>query len=241
MTLPPMARLGVAELGLAVAALDRDGVVVLERAVSEAACAAVRAQMAPYLEASYLVGAGPGGANARRPGAVLARSRASWAMAMHPAVLQLCEGVLGRQVLSGRSEQQLVSEMWEDRAFKQHPYNLDLTQMINIGPGGTAQVGRGHSTALTRVPLVVLPSPGCGGERAIVGEKRGGAGSGERRMMREWPCTHRPSQRLTVSALRPPAGSAPRCGEAHHGLPAARARDHHQRHVGPPGFHRRRR
>jgi ectoine hydroxylase-related dioxygenase (phytanoyl-CoA dioxygenase family) len=137
-TLPPglvTVRWPDASLEQAVAALDRDGAFVLENAASAEACDAVREQMRPYVEASTETA---DGSNTRRPGAVIGRSRASWALATHPFLRQVCEGVLGRQVLT-RSSDEVAAELFADRGFKQHPYYLDISMLIAVGPGGLAQ------------------------------------------------------------------------------------------------------
>ena len=124
-----------ASLEQAVAALDRDGAFILENAASAEACDAVREQMRPYVEASTVTA---DGSNTRRPGAVIGRSRASWALATHPFLRQVCEGVLGRQVLT-RTSEEVAAELFADRGFRQHPYYLDISMMIAVGSGGLAQ------------------------------------------------------------------------------------------------------
>jgi hypothetical protein len=118
----------------AIAALARDGAFVLEGAVPAEMCDAVRAQVAPYVDAA----APRSGGAVRRAGAVLGRSRASWPLATHPALLQVCEGVLGRQVLRSTASE-VEAQLFADRGFKQHPYNLDLSILIAVEPGGAAQ------------------------------------------------------------------------------------------------------
>lgn len=122
-----------ASIEQAVAALDRDGAFVLENAASIQACDAVREQMRPYVEASKVEGS-----NTSRPGAVVGRSRASWALATHPFLRQVCEGVLGRQVLT-RTSDELAAELFADRGFQQHPYYLDISMLIAVGSGALAQ------------------------------------------------------------------------------------------------------
>eukprot|EP01043_Picozoa_sp_COSAG02_P076837 COSAG02_NODE_16524_length_1077_cov_0.822086_1_plen_341_part_10 len=124
-----------ASLEQAVAALDRDGAFIVENAASVEACDAVQDQMRPYVEASAET---TDGSKTRRPGAVIGRSRASWALATHPFLRQVCEGVLGRQVLT-RSSDEVAAELFADRGFKQHPYYLDISMLIAVGPGGLAQ------------------------------------------------------------------------------------------------------
>ena len=120
-----------ASLAQAVAALDRDGAFVLANAASPAVCEAVKEQMRPYVDASPPTS---DGSNARRPGAVIGRSRASWALATHPFLRQICEGVLGRQVLS-RTKEEVAGELFADRGFQQHPYLFrSFTDAANPNP-----------------------------------------------------------------------------------------------------------
>ena len=118
-----------------VAGLARDGAVIVEAAVTAAACAAVEREMDPHIQA--VVAEGPN--RSRRPGCVLARSPASWELAEHPLVLQACEGVLGRQVLTKPNSDAVAAQMFPDRGFRRHPWQLDLTQIILIEPGGTSR------------------------------------------------------------------------------------------------------
>jgi hypothetical protein len=83
---------GVVEMMLA--ALQRDGCVVLSSAVSTAVCDAIEAEIAPYKWRSRLDGRTEG-----ITGSLLSRSRFVQYMAAHPAVVAAVEAVLGRQVL----------------------------------------------------------------------------------------------------------------------------------------------
>ena len=125
----------VSPMSRAIAALQRDGAFVLEGGMPAGACDAVRAQMAPYVEASAMT---TDGGRTRRPAAVLSRSRASWSFAAHPFVRKLCEGVLGRQALQSTAEE-VEAQLFADRRFKQHPYNLDISMLICVEPGGKSQ------------------------------------------------------------------------------------------------------
>ena len=85
------------------AALVRDGAVIVRNAVPAETCERLRREMAPYVEETPLKGSmlDPSIPKAtRRTGAVLARSRASWELAAHPLVMEVCDGFLGRQVAS---------------------------------------------------------------------------------------------------------------------------------------------
>ena len=135
-----------ADIAAAAAALARDGAVVIERALDPRKCEAVRAEMAPYVaeaaEEQWLLldseGKPSTSAGACASGCVLARSPASWDFAQHPLILELCEGVLGRQVLT-KSADALAEQFHPDRGFAQHPFTLDLSGLICIGAGGAAQ------------------------------------------------------------------------------------------------------
>ena len=73
----------------ALAAMLRDGCVVLAGAVSAERCDEAMEQLKPYSDDA-------GGGTV---GSVLVRSEACWDFASHPLVLALCEAILGRQCL----------------------------------------------------------------------------------------------------------------------------------------------
>ena len=98
------------------AAIYRDGAVVLSNAVETESCVRVQADMAPYLDAS-------GGGTA---GALPARSQESWRMITHPFVLQVCDAVVGRQVLD-MSKQEMQKNM--RYPGRQVPWALSRTQI----------------------------------------------------------------------------------------------------------------
>ena len=77
-----------------VAALSRDGAVVLEGAIPAATCAAIIQELGPYH-----------GRLSRVIGGVVARLAAARDCALHPALLALAEGVLGHQCLRPQGEQ----------------------------------------------------------------------------------------------------------------------------------------
>lgn len=122
-------------VSMLVAALRRDGCVIIERAVSEACCDAVLAEMDPYLDAAD-VGDGFLGRQTRRAGAVVSRSPASWEILCHPTLLKLCEGVVSRQVLSLSSEE-LTEKL--TLGSQQFGFQLSLSQVICIGDGNRNQ------------------------------------------------------------------------------------------------------
>ena len=80
------------------AALYRDGCVIIDVATDPASCDAVLAEMTPHLE-SAVFGDGFLGRQTKRASAVVARSRASWGLVQHPLLARVCEAVLGRQIL----------------------------------------------------------------------------------------------------------------------------------------------
>ena len=89
-----------------VAALYRDGCVVLGGAVGAESCDQVVADMAPYLDAA----AERDGMGAEaRAAALLARSEASWGMVQHPVVMRACEAVIGRQILDMSKDEMQVT------------------------------------------------------------------------------------------------------------------------------------
>ena len=103
---------------------------VLEHAVNEATCEQVIDEMTPYLQqAGY--GDGFLGRATRRAGACASRSPASRELIQHPLILQLCQGVLGVQLL--HLEREELSD-WLAPGNKQFPFQLSLSQTICIGP-----------------------------------------------------------------------------------------------------------
>lgn len=99
-------------------AVRRDGAAIVDRAVDADTVARVRAETAPFLEATAF---GPdtfSGRRTRRTGALVARSKASHELIAHPSVLGVCDEILGKNASS---------------------YQLHLTQIIDIGPDEPAQ------------------------------------------------------------------------------------------------------
>ena len=89
---------GLAEVvGRMLAALDRDGAVVLSNAVPASVCDAIEAEIAPYKWRSRADGRPEGVC-----GSLLSRSEAVQQMAAHPAVVAAVEGALGRQLFHPR-------------------------------------------------------------------------------------------------------------------------------------------
>jgi hypothetical protein len=107
------------DLDAMTASLLRDGVVIVERAVSGDVIDQLLDEMHPYLEATPKGSDEFSGRNTRRCGSLVARSPASHQLVMHPTVLGICDRTLGINSTS---------------------YQLHLTQVIDIGPGEPAQM-----------------------------------------------------------------------------------------------------
>ena len=118
---------------LSVQAIDLCGAAIVENALEERQVESIVAEMHPYIETT------PHGlhglAHARRVGALVARSSASHASIAHPAVLSVCDAVLGKQQLSGSTVRITQSRIGEGR----YPWRLSLTQVIDVGPGQEQQ------------------------------------------------------------------------------------------------------
>lgn len=105
------------------AAIDRDGVVVLANAVPGVVCDTVMAELRRY---TYMMNGTIGSV-----GCVLSRSpTAAHQMAAHPAVLGVVEGVLGRQLLHSRE------------GTKQFPWRVHVNETIPKGAGPAQQLHR---------------------------------------------------------------------------------------------------
>jgi|EP01043_Picozoa_sp_COSAG02_P006751 hypothetical protein len=87
------------------AALWRDGTVIIEQAVSEECCDRTVQEMGPYLKGKF--GDDFGGRTTERLGGVVARAPSSCEIVAHPLLIKLCEGVLGRQILNMTAEELL--------------------------------------------------------------------------------------------------------------------------------------
>ena len=132
------------------AAVAADGAAIIERALSREAVDSIVHEMSPYINST------PHGlhglANSRRVGALVARSPASHAAIAHPAVLNVCEAVLGAQQNVGKSVRITNTPKGKGR----YPWRLTLTQIIDVGPDQEQQgVHRGNG-------LWVHDLAGCG-------------------------------------------------------------------------------
>jgi ectoine hydroxylase-related dioxygenase (phytanoyl-CoA dioxygenase family) len=99
-------------------ALREHGVAIIERLAPTELCDRVEAELAPHIDSTPTGGDEFTGANTRRTGALLARSRSSADMVAHPLVLDVADAVL-----------------WE----KKTTFQLHLTQAITITPGAEPQ------------------------------------------------------------------------------------------------------
>lgn len=131
-------------------AIAKDGAVIVENALSDLEVDKILEEMRPYLETT------PHGLHglekSRRVGALVARSPASHKAISHPAVLDVCEAVLGQQIIKGKT----VRRTQTPRGEGKYPWRLTLTQVIDVGPGQEQQgVHRGNG-------LWVHDLAGCG-------------------------------------------------------------------------------
>jgi ectoine hydroxylase-related dioxygenase (phytanoyl-CoA dioxygenase family) len=101
-----------------VAALRRDGAVILDDALPAEAVDALTAELRPYVEATQPGRDGFSGQSTTRTGALVARSPLTRRLVMDPRIHLLCEALL--------------------KPFC-HRYQLHLTQLIRIMPGQGAQ------------------------------------------------------------------------------------------------------
>ena len=120
-------------------ALCEDGVAIVENAISVDSASAIIQEMQPYLKTT------PHGLHgldqSRRVGALVARSRSSHSAIAHPAILHVCEQMLGLQVRDGNQ----VRITQRPRGTGRYPWRVGLTQIIDVGPGQQKQgVHRGN-------------------------------------------------------------------------------------------------
>ena len=114
-------------------ALDRDGAVVIENALSAEDADSIVGDMKPFIETT------PHGLHglekSRRVGALVARSKSSHKAIAHPAVVAICDSLLGKQYRHGNEVRIIQAEVGKGR----YPWRLGLTQIIDVGPGQERQ------------------------------------------------------------------------------------------------------
>lgn len=120
-------------------AICEDGAVIVENALDASTTRQIVAEMQPFIDTT------PHGLHglehSRRVGALVARSKASHHAIAHPAVLHVCEKLLGQQVRDGNE----VRITQSPRGKGRYPWRVGLTQIIDVGPGQEKQgVHRGN-------------------------------------------------------------------------------------------------
>lgn len=126
------------------AALYRDGAVILLNAVSEEVVQQCKHELAPYLSAQNADlktrDDTHGGSLTKRVGCIVGRSPASHAMVQHPLVLRICHAVLGKQLLN-LSEEELNQTFTRGAAPSNQSWGVQcgVHQAIFIEPGNTPQ------------------------------------------------------------------------------------------------------
>ena len=122
-------------------AIDRHGFAVIENAVDDVDCDRLVAEMRPFIDATPHGLHGLGGT--RRVGALIARSLASHKLIAHPAILRLAEAILGEQRLSGDTVQ-MNGKAGKGNEHFRYPWQLHLTQIIDVGPGAGTEAMPHH-------------------------------------------------------------------------------------------------
>ena len=89
--------------------------------------------MRPYIDATPHGLHGLGGT--RRVGALVARSPTSHKMIAQPAILRLMKSILAEQRLSGDAVR-IDGKAGQGKEGLRYPWQLHLTQIIDVGPGG---------------------------------------------------------------------------------------------------------
>ena len=122
-------------------AIDRHGFVVIENAVDGGDCDRLVEEMRPFIDATPHGLHGLGGT--RRVGALVARSPASHKLIAHPAILRLANAILGEQRLTGDAVQINGKSGKGEKGFR-YPWQLHLTQIIDVGPGAGTETMPHH-------------------------------------------------------------------------------------------------
>eukprot|EP00729_Bicosta_minor_P009399 gene9399-27967_t len=119
---------------LMLAALNRDGCVVLSNAATDEQCEAIMNDLKPYSD----------DVNGATVGCVLARSAASWPVATQPQLVEVIEALLGKQVLL-MSHDELADAHAEHHNSVTIPASSSAASTIHVAltipkqPGGKAQ------------------------------------------------------------------------------------------------------
>ena len=122
-----------------VQAICEEGVALVENAIEPNQADQIVHQMKPFIDTT------PHGLHgldhSRRVGALVARSVASHRAIAHPAVLHVCEQLLGLQC-RGDNEVRITQQ---PKGKGRYPWRVGLTQVIDVGPGQQKQgVHRGN-------------------------------------------------------------------------------------------------
>ena len=131
------------------AALHRDGVVILERAVDLATVSLLRAEVNLHVQHARSGTTEQLGANTKRLGAVVARAgERCYPLVAHPVLMEVCSAVLGQQALNIER-----ADLEEEMEWSCH-----LTQLIEVGPGAGVCTG---CPDLAGLGTAALPEPGA--------------------------------------------------------------------------------
>ena len=122
-------------------AIDAHGFAVIDNAIRPTACDRLLTEMHPYIDATPHGLHGLGGT--RRVGALVARSPASHEMIAHPGILRLADAILGEQRLSGDAVR-INGKVGKGGKGFRYPWQLHLTQIIDVGPGAGTQAMPHH-------------------------------------------------------------------------------------------------
>ena len=109
-----------------IAALYRDGAVVLGSAVGVDCIDHVIADMQPYLDAA----AARSGGERVQANALLARSEASWEIVLHPTIAQACRAVIGRQVLDMSKSEMQKNMRYPGRQVDSSQLHLECIELL---------------------------------------------------------------------------------------------------------------
>ena len=130
-----------AERPAMLAALDRDGAVILEGALEAASARAILSELEPFIAGTAPFEDDFVGRQTTRTGALVARSKTARGVVLHPAVLDVAQGFLGRHASN---------------------FQLNLTQIMRLLPGQGAQpLHRDRYLWSRHLPREVEPQLNC--------------------------------------------------------------------------------